>query len=108
MIEAQTVSLIYTTFPDRKTAEEICQRLLQDGLIACANIGAEMSSLYLWKGLPQKETEIPVLLKTTENRVAALTERLKGLHPFENPCILSLRVDGGSMEFLNWIRGSVS
>ena len=41
---------IHIPCPDRATAEAIAQALLERRLVACANIGGRMASLYRWNG----------------------------------------------------------
>ncbi len=101
------VVVFYVTFPDLPHAESICAILLEEGLIACANLGAPHVSMYSWQGQARRESEIPALLKTTYQKQQALIARIEGLHPYETPCILFWAAEGGSIPFLRWIQGQV-
>ena len=47
-------------------------------------------------------------LETTAAMVPALTDRVKSLHSYECPCVVSLEIDGGHQPFLDWIAAGVS
>ena len=99
-----SVCLGYMTFPDEKTAEAICQKLLKDKLIACANIMPKGLSLYEWEGSLKKASEVIVFTKTTTLCTDQITEILKNHHPHMCPCFLTLSIQGGASDFLSWIR----
>ncbi|RLC02478.1 MAG: hypothetical protein DRH90_13750 [Deltaproteobacteria bacterium] len=48
------------------------------------------------------------MLKTTENNVPALKEKVKAIHSYECPCIVCLPVTDGYEPFMQWIREQVS
>jgi periplasmic divalent cation tolerance protein len=47
-----------------------------------------------------------MIAKTTENRVPQLIEKVKLLHSYDCPCIVSIPVSGGNPAFLDWIAGN--
>ncbi len=95
--------LIYSTFPDSKIAEELSQKLVSENLVACANILGEVKSIYKWQGKIEKSSEILAIFKTKKENFAKVETVIKSIHPYENPCIISLEIDNISKEFLNWI-----
>ena len=96
---------LYTTWPDAETAEAAAGAAVDQGLAACANILAPMTSVYRWKGAVEQATEIPVTFKTTRARAAALNALIVARHPYETPCILALPVEAAASHpaFLAWI-----
>ena len=62
-------ALIYTTWPDGESAAAAAALLLEDKLIACANILAAGRSLYRWEGETCAEAETVMLLKTVAEGV---------------------------------------
>ncbi len=103
-----TVCLGYMTFPDEKTAEAICQKLLEDKLIACANIIPKSFSLYEWEGSLKKASEVVTFIKTTTTCTDKITESLKNNHPHMCPCFLTFSVQAGTPDFLDWVRESTT
>jgi periplasmic divalent cation tolerance protein len=98
---------IYVTCKDVAEAEEISSNLLERKLIACANIGPEITSIYEWQGKLEKSQEVRLILKTTEEKFTQIEEEIKKIHSYETPCIVQFNVTGGNKEFLDWIENSV-
>lgn len=99
--------LIYITAPDMSTATSLAKIIIEEKLAACVNILSPMESYYLWKGKLETNKEIPMLIKTKAELEIKLISRIKREHPYEIPCILSLSIDGGNIDFLKWIESSV-
>lgn len=97
------VSLLYCTTPDPQTAETIANTLLDEALIACANILPGSTSLYLWKDQRERTSEALLLIKTSAARVPEVKKRVLELHPYETPCVLEFRADGASDAFAAWV-----
>jgi periplasmic divalent cation tolerance protein len=77
--------LILTTMPDDERANGLARTLVEEGLAACVNVHASMTSTYRWQGQVEVEPERQVVIKTTRARLAALETRLRALHPYELP-----------------------
>lgn len=101
------VRVVLVTGPDLETLREIASTLLEERLIACANLGAGVVSLFRWKGDVQSEQEAIGVLKTTADRIEALRERFLELHPYEVPEFLVLPVSEGSRDYVDWVAESV-
>ena len=99
--------LIYMTAGSKDEATKIGKELVTNKLAACINILDNMHSIYLWEGEFQDDTEVVMIAKTTEDRVPALIEKVKSIHSYECPCIVSLPVSGGHQPFLDWIAAEV-
>jgi periplasmic divalent cation tolerance protein len=48
-----------------------------------------------------------MIAKTVGARVADLIDRVKSLHSYSCPCIVSLKVDDGYAPFLEWVAEAV-
>ena len=94
--------LIYTTWPDVETAKAAAATLLQEKLIACANIFAPHPAVYEWQGAVQSESEVAVLFKAPAQNAQPLQQRIAALHPYETPAILHLNVAQAPEAFLAW------
>lgn len=97
------ITLLYTTVKNKLEAENLASKLLEERLIACANIHPSITSLYRWQGAVEKEPEVPILLKTHTDRVDAAMARIAELHPYDTPCILTLPIDKADPSFVEWI-----
>jgi periplasmic divalent cation tolerance protein len=98
-------SWTYTTWPDPDSAEAAAKRLIEEKLCVCANVFRGMISVYRWQGKVETAQEAVMVLKTRTDLAPALCERIVALHPYDEPCVLSLPVDkaGSAAGFLDWI-----
>jgi periplasmic divalent cation tolerance protein len=103
-----TVNFIYMTAGSKEEARKIAKELVVARLAACVNILDQMNSFYMWQGELQDDTEVVLIAKTTEDRLPALIEKVKSLHSYDCPCIVSLPVSGGNQAFLDWIAAEVT
>ena len=101
------VNFIYMTAGSKDEARKIGSELVNSKLAACVNILENMSSIYMWQGEVQNDREVVMIAKTTEACVPQLIEKVKSLHSYDCPCIVSLPVSGGNPAFLDWINEEV-
>jgi periplasmic divalent cation tolerance protein len=96
-------ALVWCPFPDGDSAGAAADRLLDEALIACANILPAMRSLYVWRGEKAEADEVGVLFKTNATRLPRLIERLAELHPYDEPAILGWHCDGAAPATTAWL-----
>ena len=101
------ISFIYMTAGDIAEAKKIAGELVASRLAACVNILDNMNSVYMWQGELQENSEVVLIAKTTRARVPQLVEKVKSLHSYDCPCIVSLPVLDGHQPFLEWIEAQV-
>jgi len=94
---------VVTTVPDVLVSERLATTLVEERLAACANIVPSVTSIYRWEGAVQRDDEVLVVFKTTDDAVADLRDRIVELHPYDVPEVLALRVVDGSEEYLRWV-----
>ena len=96
-------ALVWCPFPDGDSAVTAARILLDQGLIACANILPPMRSLYVWRGQSGDESEVGVLFKTNVARLPQVTLRLAELHPYDEPAILGWHCDAAAPATAAWL-----
>ena len=101
------INLIYITTENKVEAERIGRILVEERLAACVNIIDGMNSIYRWEGKLIQDTETVLIAKTVQDKVSALTERVKALHSYDCPCVVALPIHDGNESFLNWVAGEV-
>lgn len=99
----EEVAVVYMTFKDREQALQIGRKLVEERLVACVNILSRMTSLYWWEDQIQEDTEVAAVAKTKQSLVGAVVERVRQLHSYECPCVVSWTIDAGSEAFLEWV-----
>ena len=95
--------LVFCTVPDEATAERIARALVEESLAACVNILAGLTSVYRWRGRIEQDSELLLLAKSREDRLAALRDRIRALHPYELPEIIAVPISDGLEAYLAWI-----
>ena len=100
-------ALIWCPSADEASAAQVASQLLDERLIACANILAPMRSLYTWQGQRGEAAEVAVLFKTDATALDRATARLAELHPYDTPAVLGWRVDTAAKPTAEWLWESV-
>ena len=96
-------NVVYMTAGDIDEAKTIASALVKERLAACVNILPGMESFYQWRGEVENEQEIVLIAKTKTILMPRLTERVKELHSYDVPCIVSFPITGGAPDFIKWI-----
>ncbi len=102
-----TINMVYITAGRKEEAETIGRELVTGKLAACVNLIDNMNSIYFWEGKLQNDSEVILIAKTVEALVPKLIEKVKAIHSYDCPCIISLPVSDGNPAFLEWIAGEV-
>ena len=92
------------TVPNFEEAKRIGQILVKSKLAACVNIIQNIFSIYEWKGKIEEENEYLLLIKTLEQKVDLLIQRINEIHNYETPECIGLKIKKGSEKYLNWIK----
>ena len=95
--------VVLVTTANKEEAEKIAQNLLENKLIACANIINPITSHFHWSGKIDFAEECLVVMKSRMDLFAELVEHVKGLHSYEVPEVLALPVMAGSEAYLGWM-----
>lgn len=98
-------ALIWSPFGSIEEARQAAQTLLQEKLVACANIVPEMLSIFRYEGKVQSASEVGVLFKTEARLLDVATSRLAELHPYETPAICGWLADSAPQETREWLAG---
>ncbi|MFC5302161.1 divalent-cation tolerance protein CutA [Azospira restricta] len=95
--------LVFTNCPDPASAEALAAALVELRLAACANVLAPCRSVYRWQGQVEQADEVPLLVKTTAARYAALEAEIRARHPYELPEIVAVPIAAGLPAYLQWL-----
>lgn len=95
--------IVYCTCPDAASADTLARALVEDRLAACASQLPGTRSTYRWQGVLEHSEEVLLMIKTTSDRLAALTARVLDLHPYELPEVVAVEAVGGLAPYLDWV-----
>lgn len=96
---------IYITTANEDEARKIGRTLVEEKLAACANV-FPIQSVYRWKGEIREEDEVAMFIKTRASLTDRVIKRVKELHSYEVPCIVSFPIEKGNPDYLRWIEES--
>jgi len=99
--------LILSTAPSPEAARRIARCLVEEKLAACVQMIPGMQSFYIWKGQLCDEPEFLLLIKSRADLFDRVADRVRSLHSYEVPEIVSLRIAEGSKEYLAWMETSL-
>ena len=100
------VIVVFSTFPNADVAANIARTLVDERLCACVNLVPAIRSIYRWQDTLCDEPEVLAIIKSTDQRLAALEARLVELHPYELPEAIAVPVAGGHAAYLAWVAGA--
>ena len=99
--------VVITTVGTEKQANLIAEELVGRRHAACVNILQVPRTIYRWQGKVLRDSELMLVIKTSEDEFAAVERTIKELHDYEVAEILGFPASQGSREFLAWIAGSL-
>ncbi|NOZ63625.1 MAG: divalent-cation tolerance protein CutA [Caldiserica bacterium] len=95
---------IFVTASNQKEAEKIADILLNQKLVACANIIPGISSFFWWEGKKESSTETLLILKSTLTHLEEIINAVKRIHSYTVPEVIAIPVIGGNEHYLKWVR----
>ena len=91
------------TTGNKEEAEKIVCSLLEEKLIACANIIGSVSSVFQWSGKIERSEEYLVLMKSRIDLFERLLNHIESTHSYEVPEIIALPIIKGSDVYMSWL-----
>ena len=100
--------MVYTVCKDAAGARTIVSYLLENRLIACANIMPPNQSFFYWEGKMAISEEVVVFMKTRAALFPRVNEAISRLHAYDCPCIVSMPIEDGNPVFMKWVTDETS
>jgi periplasmic divalent cation tolerance protein len=99
--------IVLTTAGSEAEAQKIAYSLVEQQLAACVNIVPQIESIYRWQGKVESSREWLLLIKTTATRFNSVRDAIQQLHSYELSECISLNIEDGNSEYLEWLGDSV-
>ncbi len=107
-MEEPTYIVVLVTAADAREAQQISRKLLEQRKAACVNIIPEVDSNFLWNDKIDSDSESLLIIKTKTSLLPEVTSLIKEIHSYDVPEIIALPIIGGSEDYLNWMKESLS
>ena len=95
--------IILVTAKDKQQAEKISLSLINERLIACANIINPVTSFFHWTGKVDNAEECLIVMKSRLDLFAQVEAYVKRLHTYEVPEVLALPIVDASKAYSDWL-----
>jgi periplasmic divalent cation tolerance protein len=97
------VSIVFSTIDSNDQALKISEVLVSQRLAACVNILPAVTSVYRWQNRIHKDSELLLIIKTKTDKLEALIDQLRQIHPYDVPEIIAFPVEKGLTPYLDWV-----
>ncbi|PPK60387.1 divalent-cation tolerance protein CutA [Malaciobacter marinus] len=97
--------LVQTTTNSIKEAKKISKILLEKKLVACVQV-SKIESFYVWKDDFCEDEEFLISIKTKKENFEKIERKIKELHSYDVPEIISFKIDNLSKEYKKFISQS--
>ena len=95
--------IIQTTCKNRKEASYIAKILVESKLVACVQM-SKIKSFYMWENEFCKDKEVLLSIKTKKENFKKIQSKIKELHSYDVPEIISVNIDNMSKEYKKFIK----
>lgn len=99
-------TITFVACKDRKQAASIARALVAEKLAACVNLVPGVASVYRWKGRVEEAREVLLLIKSRRALSRRLVARVRALHSYEVPEVVTVPIASGNPAYLRWVRAS--
>ncbi len=87
-------------------ARKICRYLVQERLVACAQIIPWIESVFMWNNQLDTGQESKISLKTRKDKFDQIKDIILKNCKYDIPEITWKTIEGGNQEYLDWITQS--
>lgn len=98
---------IHWTSGSLDEARKISRYLVQERLIASAQIVPWIESVYKWNNQLETAQESKIVFKTIQENYEKIKEIVIENCSYQVPEITYIAIDGGNKEYLNWMQESI-
>ena len=99
--------MILSTTDTMDLAETIASTIVREGIAACVNIIPGIRSIYRWKDKVCDDSELLLIIKSTEENFEPVRNRIRQLHSYDTPEVIAVPVTAGDPDYLNWLHAQV-
>ena len=94
---------IHWTSGNIDEARKVSRYLVQERLVACAQITPWIESIYLWNGQLETTQESKIIFKTRKDLYEQIKKTIEENCTYQVPEITFQFIDGGNESYLDWL-----
>jgi len=94
--------IVQTTCASKSEAKEIAKVLIKKRLAACIQL-SEIKSFYEWQGEFCEDNEVLLSIKTKKDNFKKIKSKIKELHSYDVPEIISCDIENVSSDYKRFI-----
>ena len=99
--------VVLTTTSTFEEADALAGKIVESRLAACVQILPQMTSVYVWEGKTQRESECLLLIKTLPENWDGLREFISANHSYEVPETVALDAQAAE-PYLRWLNAELT
>lgn len=88
-------------------AQKIAHALVQERKAACVNIIPGIRSIYRWEEKVCDDSEILLLIKSSEENFEQIRKRIRQLHSYDTPEVIAIPITAGDPDYVSWLHAQV-
>ncbi len=100
--------IVLSTAGSEEEARKIAHHLVENRLAACVNLVPRIESVYRWEGKVEESREWLLVIKTDASKFSNVRDAITELHSYDLPECISVAIDNGSPEYLQWLEQSLN
>ena len=99
---------IATTTATKDEAQQIASVLIDQRLVACAQVSGPLVSVYHWQGKVDTSDEWLCTVKTRETLFDRVSIAIRAVHSYQCPEIVATPIIAASPDYLAWMEREVA
>jgi len=99
-------TITFVTCRDARQGRRMAETLVRERLAACVTLVPGVTSIYRWEGKLERSRECLLVIKSRGALSRRLVARVKELHTYSVPEVVTVRIASGNPAYLRWVRES--
>lgn len=106
--DPDAVVVVLTTTDSEAAGAALARLFVEEGLVACVNLGPALRSIYRWQGRIEDAAECLLIMKTARRQLPALQARLLACHGYDTPEWIVIETADVSAAYRQWLLGQLA